>query len=376
MQRSNIETLTTARAIFAWWVVLYHGREWTGSEPGNIASIIIDLGYLGVDFFFVLSGFVIHHSNGRHFQQLSQEGYANFMKRRYLKILPLHIFVLLCMVAIPIATKFFSKSQSISDYYSSDYFLLSLFLIQNWGNTNELKWNAPAWSVSCEHLAYLAYPLLARFGLLKIKKYNFAFIFLAAALINISLAILFELHSAKNIGDRIESLGALRCLGEFTIGALAAEAYKEINLRNAVRAKFSAFHVNIVAMSIFIIASTVLIAAPTEMRPPNYFYIPLLTGFLILTISLNRTEQTSSPFATLLQLGEASYATYICHFPIKIALILLDYPEKNGPEITFLTYIATTALCTWLLTKGIELPIQSRIARTALFTPAQPSKRY
>jgi peptidoglycan/LPS O-acetylase OafA/YrhL len=57
--RHELRPLTSARGIAAWYVVLYHIRE---SAAGTLPQSVIDIfakGYLAVDFFFVLSGFVI-----------------------------------------------------------------------------------------------------------------------------------------------------------------------------------------------------------------------------------------------------------------------------------------------------------------------------
>src|SRR6202008_2647340 len=86
----ELKALTGARGIAAWLVVLFHLRFMMAGIGG--ATGPLSYGYLAVDFFFVLSGFVIWLTYG---ERLREQGIAcipEFLKRRVARVWPLHLF--------------------------------------------------------------------------------------------------------------------------------------------------------------------------------------------------------------------------------------------------------------------------------------------
>ena len=85
MPRSHtkqIPALTAIRGIAAWWVVLYHFSEQLRFVVPSPALIAIGRGYLAVDLFFVLSGFVIALNNAAMFEAATVESYLRFLMLR------------------------------------------------------------------------------------------------------------------------------------------------------------------------------------------------------------------------------------------------------------------------------------------------------
>lgn len=97
--KPQLLALTGARGIAAWLVVLHHAQRSLGDVAGQ-AFRYFTHGYLAVDFFFILSGFVIWLTYS---DRIRAGGYAaipGFLKRRIARIWPLHVFMLGCWAVL------------------------------------------------------------------------------------------------------------------------------------------------------------------------------------------------------------------------------------------------------------------------------------
>ena len=117
---------------------------------------ILQRGFTGVDFFFVLSGFLITTlllREGRVAGQPTSHGFslAGFYWRRALRILPVYFFVVTVVAAIHIGVKGRTDYLDILPYY---YVFLSNFL------TDHIPLLAPTWSLAVEEQYYLIWPLV------------------------------------------------------------------------------------------------------------------------------------------------------------------------------------------------------------------------
>src|SRR5215469_7884291 len=92
--RDNIRALTSIRGMAAWWVVLYHFREYIPGIAGTVWIRVMAHGYLAVDLFFVLSGFVIGLNYASYFQVLRLNHICKFLWLRLARIYPLHFIML------------------------------------------------------------------------------------------------------------------------------------------------------------------------------------------------------------------------------------------------------------------------------------------
>ncbi|MFL5337706.1 MAG: acyltransferase family protein, partial [Geminicoccaceae bacterium] len=165
-QDGELLALTSIRGIAAWWVVLFHLRLLLAPWLPSAAIALLDQGNLAVDLFFVLSGFVIALNYGDRLASgratPTRADIADFLFRRFARIYPLHLLILLGFAAY-FGAAILLGSATVAEQ-DPGYFLASLFLVQNWGFLHALKWNVPAWSISTEACAYLLFPLLLRFA--------------------------------------------------------------------------------------------------------------------------------------------------------------------------------------------------------------------
>lgn len=153
----RFQALDSWRGIAALVVVLFHAQ---------IASHVYDAklvvaGDAFVDFFFVLSGFVIAHA---YLGKLgSRDGVARFLLLRIGRLYPLHLFMLGLFVAFELARlmlPFLAGGAPFGEGSSVASLLGNVLMLQAFYPFDHLSWNAPSWSISAELLAYALFALL------------------------------------------------------------------------------------------------------------------------------------------------------------------------------------------------------------------------
>ena len=343
----NFTLLTAMRAFFAWWVVLYHVRHWLVGTPLSPLIPVMNLGFLGVDFFFVLSGFVIHHKYFDFFKILSLVALRKFYVLRLARIYPLHLAICIAFLLNPLAIKYFSNAGIGSDRYELGYFFMSLALIQNWGLTDSLKWNGPAWSISTEAFAYLMYPMLGYF-LLRTKKFWIP-AFCAFAIIPLVLHWTASAMSLQSIGENISKFGIIRCALEFTIGCCVSATFRTLGPRNFL----------IKVTPIVCIGIIGLVNHKCDLR--DYSTVPICVALLIFSIALWHKQLAFLSPRPLIWLGEISYATYLVHYFVKDWFGFLNIEPRVGAMATLVGYCVTVLILSGILHRMIEVPMQFKV---------------
>lgn len=211
----KIPALTGIRGIAACWVVFYHFCAMAARSPGlvNLPNTpVIGRGYLGVDLFFILSGFVLTLTYRGQAKSFSSNEARRFLIGRIFRIFPLHWCILACFL---LALPFMGKGWPLQDMHPEKNFIFSFLLMQSWVHL-PLEWNAPAWSLSDELLAYIAFPAFM-LGVARVNRR-----WLALALAWGAFAVLGCLcASTKVVGlDHTQGIGIIRCLLEFPAGML------------------------------------------------------------------------------------------------------------------------------------------------------------
>ena len=152
----QLAALTSLRFFAAYWVVLHHLDD--GLRPNIDAYTgLLRKGYLAVDVFFILSGFILSHvywADG----VSGRLDYWNFLSKRLARIYPMHITTMALMgllVGIGAVTGLPVDATAHADAVAAN-----LLLIHAWGTTTGLSWNAVSWSISAEWFAYLLFPVM------------------------------------------------------------------------------------------------------------------------------------------------------------------------------------------------------------------------
>jgi len=147
----RFKVLDSWRGLCALWVALYHFR---------VVSHVNDLwlvrqGFIAVDFFFALSGFVIAHAYGG--QLVDAASRLRFFTRRFGRLYPLHLVTLLTVLAMEtarwaagLAVGHDIGKPSFTGETSFPALAANLVLAQGLGFFREFSWNVPSWSISVE----------------------------------------------------------------------------------------------------------------------------------------------------------------------------------------------------------------------------------
>lgn len=150
-RRPVMPALTGLRAFTATNIVFFH--FWNPAWFGPLAPMM-DNGYVGVNFFFLLSGFILTYNYADR-KDAGQFNRSQFWQTRVSRLYPVYLLGLL--ISFPILLLEWR-------YRTHTNFFLGLGLTtimqQGWSPKLATFWNTPAWTLSCEVAFYLAFPLL------------------------------------------------------------------------------------------------------------------------------------------------------------------------------------------------------------------------
>jgi peptidoglycan/LPS O-acetylase OafA/YrhL len=309
--KGELKALTSVRGIAAWFVVFFHIRL-ALDLPDSVKAVLAK-GYLAVDFFFLLSGFVIWMVWGERIRTGGFASVPGFLQRRVARVWPLHIFMLGFAVALALALQLTGRG---SDHFPWHELPLHLLLLQNWGFTEHLSWNDPAWSISCELGAYLLFPLLA-LAIDWRRVPSWGVIAAIATLLGL-LHLIFASHGAVALGQEIPSLGLIRCVIEFAAGTAVAALWLRWNERWRIPALAS-------------LALAVALSIGWAAGLPETFAAPAAFAALLLGLALTSARKGNPlEVAPLHYLGEISYATYLSHYLLWFAFKLAFVEDAHA----------------------------------------------
>ena len=303
-----------------------------------------------VDFFFVLSGFVMTHSN---FRKITDLGSVRpFVIKRFRRIYPLHLFTLLLMLGfelfrygidrfvVPLANPVFAADKSFVS------FLANLTLTQSLHLFDRVTWNGPGWSISVEFYSYIAWAV----ALVLLRKNVLLLYGLAFSL----LGWFIVLHNGNIIYNY--DYGFVRCLYSFLIGMLAYQVSHRVPMG------FSNWQQS--ALELLLLVATVL-AIRAFMHPQSWL-MPFLFAAVIIVFS-RETGRISQWLASdrFEFLGRLSYSYYLNHTVVLAALDLLLFklvklPHSMAGELLFVFIsLGSTHLMSVFTYRYVELIGQS-----------------
>ncbi|MGH6888969.1 MAG: acyltransferase family protein [Rhizomicrobium sp.] len=310
----TIRALQGARALPPLVLVLFHYCEGHGYRGAWWFDLVVARGYLWVEFFFALSGFVLTYVYAERLRELWRpRGYATFLRARLARLYPLHLAILLLILGMVVALRSLAARGGYVSIYderwhpivSAPTFIANLFLVQAWNLFPYLSWNGAAWFVSVEFLLCLLFPLylLASRGGWK-----------TALLLIIGGAAGLALLAEPRYGlDLTFHDGIWRGMAAFAVGVGFAILNRMMRGRAAALPEFAfTFAQLVVVICLF----TALYNTGWSHRPADiYTALPAIALVFVLSFdrgALARALATPVPLA----LGAWSYAIYIGQTPL------------------------------------------------------------
>ncbi len=326
-QPEALPLLTPMRGVAAVMVVASHlfillphltnGNNW--------ASNLIAHGWLWVDFFFMLSGFVLTHVYRD--MAVTRTNYFSFIGKRFARIYPLHVFTLSWFVGLElIKLMFFSYKVEPFGTTGRDLASLvsNLLLVQSMNVHYYYSWNGPSWSISTEWHAYLLFPFLA-WIIFKLHRSLLVLWIVACAGVLSWLSLRYETLDAVTF-----NLGFIRCLTEFSSGIVLYRLYMWLHARKWIAGD-----------SLLTVLFLVILALLSITRPPiseNAVEIAtvLVIGLFIPTLATARSGVWHRVLSSKVfqWLGTISYSIYMVHW-IAVDIAITDSKQLLGRKIIF-----------------------------------------
>ncbi|WP_166533464.1 acyltransferase family protein [Blastococcus xanthinilyticus] len=308
-------------------------------------------GFVGVDVFFVISGYLITSLLLRELRTTGTVSFRDFYVRRAKRILPAAMVVLVVTVAIGYVVWFLPRAnQSALDALAAALF------VENWHlvavGSDYLQASGPVspvqhyWSLSIEEQFYAVWPLLlfAAFGLFDLRRRPGRLRWLITAGIVLSLAWAAYRTSTAPTAAYFDTFARA---AELLSGALVAVVAGQVALADRFRAGLS------VAGLVVVLGSAVVIS-PTSPFPFPWVLAPVLGTAMVLL-----ADPPASPATVLLtnpvaqRLGQWSYSIYLWHFPVVVFGVVL----LGGSIGVELGLVALTLLLAAASYRWVERPV-------------------
>lgn len=305
--------LTSLRGVAAWLVVLYHLRMYAELPGPEWFRFAVDHGYLAVDLFFLMSGFILMHVHGQEFgaRGITRAAYLDFLRRRLARIYPLHLLVLVGYATIPLAHLAVGGGLDpyVAERFDPGAFVAQALLVHvvlSLGHT----WNVPSWSIGVEWFAYVLFPRVAAAGArLRGPVADAIGFVLPLALV----AALFRAWGQPSL-DVLDATSLPRGILGFAAGCFLYRLHR--------RGGRAALAVPLAALPFF-----AALWALDGQR--DYHLFPCLAGLLVaLTARAGSPVARALSFRPLAYLGEISYSTYMIHFYVRDVFKLLFVDES------------------------------------------------
>ncbi|GGK90973.1 acyltransferase [Sphaerisporangium melleum] len=356
---SRLPSLTGMRFVSAGLVFLTHAIGATlfadQAFAGLYMSTVVQGGWAAVSYFFILSGFVLTYA------ARSSDTAASFLRRRFFKIYPNYIITLLAALVLVA----WVGKQTIDVGVA----LLHATLLQAYVPVLSIRTalNSPAWSLSCEALFYLCFPLLLRYiSRIKAERlWGYAGLTVAAIFAAPFVAKLLPAQPTIPGFPMTElemwfvmQFPPVRML-EFVFGMILARIVMTgrkipVGLGGAVA----------IGILLYAVSSSVPIAFDVV----AISVIPL--GLIIAAGAVNDSERRTGWLGSkpMVWLGEVSYAFYMWHF-----LVLIYVRQWFGNPQGWSTWagfgimallVGITLALSWALYSLVEQPIMRRFAST------------
>ena len=307
---------------------------------------LYEYGANGVQFFWVLSGFVFFHA----YRARENISFKDFFINRFSRLYPLHFITLLLVALLQIISQYVVGHQQIYPFNDFYHFILNLFLASHWGFQKGWSLNAPIWSVSVEIITYVlffAYLKTTRIGICSALAW---------------LAVMYVAFQGPN------TTSFAQCTILFSLGGLVHELHFTLSSRTPKWISLLGAIALTISLLVYLYIKSVW--------SPLVVVFALFPSLIWLAASLETIGLSIGRLGELM--GNTTYASYLIHVPIQITVmtaadfLLFNRIDAAKTPLFFASYIASVFLLSHFIFKHVELPSKRRIQ--AWFNPASPNR--
>ncbi|AXG72813.1 acyltransferase [Flavobacterium arcticum] len=299
MKDTRLSQLDGLRGLFALMVALFHfPSDGDFSTISLLSNFMIRQGDLFVDFFFVLSGFVISLNYTNRINE--KDDFIKYLKARFLRLYPLLFYTVIIYLGFELVFNLFLPHLLTNPEPISVLFLQtlnSLLFLNSTPIIDMVGMNFPSWSISSEMISYIIFGL-ALLWFNRSKKYAIGFILLASA------AFIIYLNSYMET----MKWGFVRGLVCFMTGFYTFKLYQQN--KNITLNKYLEYLVPILLVSVLYIRYYYV----NNIELYSLFIIPLFFGISIFVFALSNGYIVKLMCHSFFQfLGKISYSLYLNH---------------------------------------------------------------
>jgi len=343
-----IKPLTSLRMFFALFVFLSHLSFLKDDELyEKLFNSIFYEGFLGVSFFFILSGFILAY-NYKHKFSTDKISKKVFYVSRLARIYPMHFATMLLALILSL----------VSSTDSLQYLPKNLFLIQSFFSDQNIFFslNSPSWSISNEMFFYLLFPFAI---LLSTNKK----IFLLS--IFILLVLILNIKLNEDLKHYWLYISPIIRFSDFLLGMLLFDVFEKV--KKLYAEKESPLFFESIAILLFIGFFIFHEAIDLGYRYSIYYWVPM--SFIILVFSLSSVLNKKNSIGSVLSnkylvwLGEISFCFYLIHFmSIQIInYIRIKFMFNMDLLLLSLVILLLTLIASAVAYKYIEKPLNRKV---------------
>jgi peptidoglycan/LPS O-acetylase OafA/YrhL len=341
--KGQLASLTGLRGVAALWVLAYHTMTQLRHFDPDVARMVGVFGaagYLGVDLFFVLSGFVIAYTYAGT-TAWTPRVYGAFLWKRLARIYPMHLAGLALFGALILL----APAQASVSGHSIAGLIGSITLTHAWSIPVTGTWNVPSWSVSLEWAAYLAFPLIAAAAMRRrsAKAIVGWILLLFTGLLLAALLLSFRGTMAY---------GVLRIAAEFTSGVLL---YRLWSLRHDAMAPV--FGIAVLATLVFVGNGLDLVVE----KKTAFVHLPIMAAIVVYCLACAPSALAGSAAQ---HLGRISYSLYVVHWTTLHFAAAVVRSHALAPAWIIAAGAASVAIAD-ICYRGLEQPARAWLLRFA-----------
>jgi peptidoglycan/LPS O-acetylase OafA/YrhL len=373
-QIGRFSVLDSLRGVSSLQIVIYHYVLMTGALLEQYWFLRNT--WLWLDFFFVLSGFVMTYVYGDRLRDARST--MGFAVRRFGRIWPLHISVLAALVAfigvinLALPHHHWWNITPTTPPFGYLSLITEFFLLNAVGIWDDYHWNGPSWSIGAEFYVYIIFAVVCLLA-------RRARVVVAAAMVAVGLAAM-AIWSPRYLHSTID-FGIFRCIAGFFVGVIAYRSYAHVARRPRrsflLRNRWIASIAEVAALGAVMAALYFIY----HLGPLTWhsLVVPLLFGAVVYVFAfasgvVSRMLDTS----VFRRLGDLSYSIYITHVPLLYVLwyglwLAKEYAgvdvqhhvmesSRLWSALGLLVFAAVVVMVSGVTYRTIEVPWRERFA--------------